>query len=69
MLKKYLIIEGDPMKEFKGFMHGVNLGGWFSQCDYSEERYNNFIKDQMSDEETTTTQHEAEEEVNEGLVK
>ena len=31
------------MKQFDGFMHGVNLGGWFSQCDYSEERYNNFI--------------------------
>lgn len=31
------------MKKFDGFMHGVNLGGWFSQCDYSDERYNNFI--------------------------
>ncbi len=31
------------MKQFDGFMHGVNLGGWFSQCDYSEERYNKFI--------------------------
>ena len=26
-----------------GFKKGVNLGGWFSQCDYSEERLNNFI--------------------------
>lgn len=26
-----------------GFRKGVNLGGWFSQCDYSEERLNNFI--------------------------
>ena len=26
-----------------GFQKGVNLGGWFSQCDYSEERLNNFI--------------------------
>ena len=26
-----------------GFQRGVNLGGWFSQCDYSEERLNNFI--------------------------
>ena len=34
------------MKEFTGFMHGVNLGGWFSQCDYSEFRYNNFIKEE-----------------------
>ena len=22
---------------------GINFGGWFSQCDYTEERYNNFI--------------------------
>lgn len=34
------------MKQFNGFMHGVNLGGWFSQCDYSEDRYNNFIKEE-----------------------
>ena len=27
----------------KGFMKGVNLGGWMSQCDYSEERLNSFI--------------------------
>lgn len=27
----------------KGFYKGVNLGGWLSQCDYSEERLNNFI--------------------------
>ena len=26
-----------------GFYRGVNLGGWFSQCDYSEERLNTFI--------------------------
>ena len=31
------------MKEFTGFMHGVNLGGWFSQCNHTEERYNTFI--------------------------
>lgn len=34
------------MRQFSGFMHGVNLGGWFSQCDHSEERYNNFIKEE-----------------------
>ena len=34
------------MKKFEGFMHGVNLGGWFSQCDYSEDRYDNFIKEE-----------------------
>jgi len=26
-----------------GFYKGINLGGWFSQCDYSEDRLNNFI--------------------------
>ena len=31
------------MKTFTGFMHGVNLGGWFSQCNYAEEHYDNFI--------------------------
>ena len=30
------------MKDF-GFYCGVNLGGWLSQCDYSEERLNGFI--------------------------
>ena len=35
--KEYLML-----KE-KGFYKGVNLGGWFSQCDYSEDRLNNFI--------------------------
>lgn len=34
------------MKAFSGFMHGVNLGGWYSQCDHSEERYNDFIKEE-----------------------
>ena len=32
------------MKQWEGFQHGVNLGGWFSQCDYSEERYDKFIR-------------------------
>lgn len=27
----------------KGFYKGINFGGWFSQCDYSEDRLNNFI--------------------------
>ncbi|MBR1638008.1 MAG: cellulase family glycosylhydrolase [Treponema sp.] len=31
------------MKKFDGFMHGVNLGGWYSQCDHSENRYDTFI--------------------------
>ncbi|HAJ97741.1 MAG TPA: glycosyl hydrolase family 5 [Ruminococcus sp.] len=29
----------------KGFYKGINLGGWFSQCDYSTERLNDFIKE------------------------
>ncbi len=30
------------MKDF-GFYRGVGLGGWFSQCDYSDERLDHFI--------------------------
>ena len=26
-----------------GYKKGINLGGWFSQCDYSEEHLNSFI--------------------------
>lgn len=33
------------MLKSKGFYKGVNLGGWLSQCDYSEDRLNNFIKE------------------------
>ncbi len=29
-----------------GFYKGINLGGWFSQCDYSEDRLNNFITEE-----------------------
>ena len=29
----------------KGFYKGVNFGGWLSQCDYSEDRLNNFISE------------------------
>ncbi|MBR2577964.1 MAG: cellulase family glycosylhydrolase [Erysipelotrichaceae bacterium] len=32
------------MKEFSGYRKGINFGGWFSQCDHSEKRYDNFIK-------------------------
>ena len=32
------------MKEFNGYKHGINFGGWFSQCDNTEKRYDNFIK-------------------------
>ena len=31
------------MKLFEGYMHGVNLGGWLSQCDHTKERYDTFI--------------------------
>lgn len=31
------------MKKLTGYMKGVNLGGWFSQCKYSKERFENFI--------------------------
>ena len=34
------------MKRFEGFQRGINLGGWLSQCDYSEERFRNFIKEE-----------------------
>lgn len=33
------------MRHFDGFMKGVNLGGWLSQCDLSDDRLNNFIKE------------------------
>ena len=32
------------MKAFTGFQHGINLGGWLSQCDHTKDRYDNFIK-------------------------
>ena len=34
------------MLKAKGFYKGIDLGGWFSQCDYSEDRLNNFITEQ-----------------------
>lgn len=34
------------MLKSNGFYKGINLGGWFSQCDYSEERLNNFITEE-----------------------
>ncbi len=36
------------MKDF-GFYRGVNLGGWFSQCDYSRERLDHFITEKDID--------------------
>jgi len=34
------------MLQERGFYKGLNLGGWMSQCDYSEDRLNNFIKEE-----------------------
>ena len=31
------------MRSFTGYEHGINLGGWLSQCDHSQERYETFI--------------------------
>ncbi len=31
------------MKQFRGYMHGVDLGGWLSQCVYKKEHYDSFI--------------------------
>ena len=33
------------MLKENGFYRGINLGGWFSQCDYSKERLEGFIKE------------------------
>lgn len=34
------------MMKWEGYQRGVNLGGWFSQCDYTKERYENFIREE-----------------------
>ncbi len=35
------------MRQFEGFLKGVNLGGWISQFDkYSEEHFNTFIQEE-----------------------
>ena len=34
------------MKKCDGFINGINFGGWFSQCDYSKDRFDNFIKEE-----------------------
>lgn len=31
------------MKTWNGYQKGVNLGGWFSQCEYSKEHFDSFI--------------------------
>ncbi len=34
------------MRAFEGYSHGINLGGWLSQCDHTKERYENFIREE-----------------------
>ncbi|MCR5213803.1 MAG: glycoside hydrolase family 5 protein [Eubacterium sp.] len=34
------------MRKFDGYSHGINLGGWLSQCDHSKERYDSFISEE-----------------------
>lgn len=34
------------MKKWNGFQKGINLGGWYSQCDYSKDRLENFIQEE-----------------------
>lgn len=43
-MNKY--IGGYIMLKERGFYRGINFGGWLSQCDYSEDRLNNFIKEE-----------------------
>ena len=31
------------MRIFQGYQKGINLGGWYSQCDHSEKRHDTFI--------------------------
>ena len=34
------------MRKLKGFVKGVNLGGWLSQCDLTLEHIDSFIKEE-----------------------
>ena len=40
------------MRHMDGYLKGVNLGGWLSQCgkNYTEEHYNTFITEKDIDE-------------------
>ena len=31
------------MRDFVGYQHGIDLGGWLSQCDHTQKRYDTFI--------------------------
>ena len=34
------------MRRFNGYMHGIDIGGWLSQCVYSKEHLDNFITEE-----------------------
>ena len=35
------------MRTFEGFMHGINLGGWLSQCvSYDKKHFDTFITEE-----------------------
>lgn len=34
------------MKVWAGYQKGINLGGWLSQCDHTEETYSSFVKEE-----------------------
>ena len=34
------------MRRWKGYEHGVNFGGWLSQCDHTKERHDTFISEE-----------------------
>ena len=39
------VLEVNIMLKSRGIIKGINLGGWMSQCDYSRERLDNFVKE------------------------
>ena len=39
------------MKIWEGYRKGINLGGWFSQCNHEKAHYDTFIKDEDGDDD------------------
>jgi len=39
------VLEVNITLKSRGIIKGINLGGWMSQCDYSRERLDNFVKE------------------------
>lgn len=39
------MLEGLCMKKMEGFSHGINLGGWLSQCKYDKNHFDTFIQE------------------------